>query len=143
MKRVLLLFLAIAMLFSFTACGNSKAKKSEGSKTTIVSTEKEKNVEESSGIKTDTDKTTKSETKAEPEPTTGTRAEESDKGVTNSDSQNQSVQNNNNYNAQTHICPICGGSGQVQQVISYDMNGLPMYGFVACGGCGGAGVQYY
>ncbi|MDE5604755.1 MAG: hypothetical protein K2I73_04135, partial [Eubacterium sp.] len=47
-----------------------------------------------------------------------------------------------NYNNNSVACPICSGSGVVQDVIGTDANGMPMYGMVGCGGCGGSGYIY-
>lgn len=45
-----------------------------------------------------------------------------------------------NFN-QKNVCGICGGTGMVNQVMYYDMNGMPVWGMMGCGGCGGMG--YY
>ncbi|MBQ8147688.1 MAG: hypothetical protein IJ040_02730 [Lachnospiraceae bacterium] len=45
-----------------------------------------------------------------------------------------------NFN-QKNVCAICNGTGMVNQVMYYDMNGLPVWGMMSCGGCGGMG--YY
>ena len=55
----------------------------------------------------------------------------------NSSSDN-SGSGNNNTNQRT-VCPICNGAGVVQQVIGMDANGIPQYGMVGCGSCGGSG----
>lgn len=43
------------------------------------------------------------------------------------------------YTNRRVVCPLCSGSGVVQEVIGVDANGLPMYSMVGCGGCGASG----
>lgn len=45
----------------------------------------------------------------------------------------------NIFQSQKTVCPSCNGSGQQQLYEGNDMNGMPIYNWVVCSGCGGSG----